>query len=206
MPNSIPPDLHKIRSSQTNWLSFHYFLKLSKWTDQGGVEPPFFVVHTVYALRLSHTACTGNASPIRQLVLLTHCEPIRFPGLPTFDWWQLMTSDSTITKKRLASLWVFDPSPLLLWGFGFFQCQWFLLIVCVPWHSAGLGHVLPFDAGCNPFAWDIWWTLRSDTAAWILSLLQRMWFWSLVLKSRFRTIRCPKYSMNPISFQMDNLN
>ena len=172
MPNSIPPDLHKIRS--------FYFLKLSKWTDQGGVEPPFFVVHTVYALRLSHTACTGNASPIRQLVLLTHCEPIRFPGLPTFDWWQLMTSDSTITKNRLASLWVFDPSPLLLWGFGFFSANDSLWLFV----SHGIAQ-----------AWVMYFLLMLD--AWDI------WFWSLVLRSRFRTIRCPKYSMNAISFQME---
>ena len=152
--------------------------------------------HCVHRQRLTHKA-TGPADSLRT-------DP--FPR-PTHLW--LMTVNDIrlyYYKKRLASLWVFDPSPLLLWGFGFFGCQWFLLIVCVPWHSAGLGHVLPFDAGCNPFAWDIWWTLRSDTAAWILSLLQRMWFWSLVLRSRFRTIRCPKYSMNAISFQMDNLN
>ena len=116
MPNSIPPDLHQIRSSQTIFLSFHYFLKLSKWTDQGGVEPPFFVVHTVYALRLSHNACTGNASPIGQLVLLTHCEPIRFPGLPTFDWWQLVTSDSTIAKKKIGWISEFLILPLFCFG------------------------------------------------------------------------------------------
>ena len=163
MPNSIPTDLHQIRSSQTIFLSFHYFLKLSKWTDQGGVEPPFFVVHTVYALRLSHTACTGNASPIRQLVLLTHCEPIRFPGLPTFDWWQslilpLCCFEGLVFFSANDSLWLFVSH-----GIAQAWVMYFLLMLD---------------------AWDIW-------------------FWSLVLRSRFRTIRCPKYSMNAISFQME---
>ena len=44
--------------------------------------------------------------------------------------------------------------------------------------------------------------------AWVMYFLLMLdawdiWFWSLVLRSRFRTIRCPKYSMNAISFQME---